>query len=176
MCRFQYQTMKEEEVRRKLVSSQGYCNFHFHEMARLTSPLVNSVVARDLIEWEIREIEKESFPPGQAQHCPVCRYLTEEEEAYLCEFITLLGEDRVKGEYERSDGLCRVHLKKVLSIPPRRDLSNFLLLTQVKQLKDLKKELEVFLSKARTNLKTQGREKNTWSIAIRKMVGKRGLG
>ena len=176
MCRFQGQTLKEEEVRRDLISSRGYCNFHFHEMARLTSPMVNSVVARDLIEREIQEIEKGSFPSGESPRCPVCRYVTGREEAYLREFAALLGEDRGKAEYERSDGLCRVHLKKVLFLPQGRDLRPLLLPTQVKHLKSLKAELEAYLEQDRSKGKIRGREKNAWLIAIQKLVGKRGLG
>jgi len=176
MCRFQGQSVKEEEVRRDLISSRGYCNFHFHEMARLTSPVVNSVVARDLIEREIQEIEKGSFPSGESPRCPVCRYVTGREEAYLREFAAFLGEDRLKPEYERSDGLCRVHLKKVLILPQGRDLRPLLLLAQVKHLKSLKGELEASLGQDRSKGKIRGREKNAWSFAIQKLVGKKGLG
>jgi hypothetical protein len=176
MCRFQGQTLKEEEVRRDLISSRGYCNFHFHEMARLTSPVVNSVVARDLIEREIQEIEKGSFPPGESPRCPVCRYMAGREEAYLREFAAFLGEDRLKPEYERSDGLCGVHLNKILLLPRGSDLCPLLLMTQVKHLKSLKAELEAFLEQDRSKGKIRGREKNAWSVAIQKLVGKRGLG
>jgi hypothetical protein len=176
MCRFQSQTLKEEAVRSDLISSQGYCNFHFHEMARLTSPRVNSVVSRDLIDREIEGIEKGSFPSGQVRRCPVCRYVREREESFLREFADLLGEDRVKAEYERSDGLCLVHLKKVLSFPRGRDLRPLLLLTQVNHLKSLKAELEASLEPDGSKGKIRGREKNSWAIAIQKLVGKRGLG
>jgi hypothetical protein len=176
MCRFQGQTLKEEEVRRDLISLRGYCNFHFHEMARLTSPVVNSVVARDLIEREIQEIEKGSFPSGESPRCPVCRYVTGREEAYLEGFAGLLGDDRFQCEYELSDGLCLMHLKKVLNLPQGRNLGDLLLLTQVKHLKSLKAELETFLEQDRSKGRIRGREKNAWLIAIQKLVGKRGLG
>lgn len=176
MCRFQGQTLKEEEVRRDLISSRGYCNFHFHEMARLTSPVVNSVVGRDLIEREIQEIERGSFPSGESPRCPVCRYVTGREEAYLREFAALLGEDGGKAEYESSDGLCRVHLEKIIISPQGGDLRPHLLPIQVKHLESLKAELEAYLEQDRSKGKIRGREKNAWLIAIQKLVGKRGLG
>ena len=176
MCRFQGQSVKEEEVRRELISSQGYCNFHFHEMARLTSPVVNSVVTRDLIEREIQYAEKGTFPSRQSLRCPVCRHVSGREEVYLGEFVAALGEGRVKAEYENSDGLCLLHLKKVLNLPQGRDLGPLLLPTEIKHLKSLKAELEAFLEQDRLAGKTRGRERNSWLIAIQKLVGKRGLG
>jgi hypothetical protein len=144
-------------------------------MARLTSPLVNSVVTRDLIDREIQEIEKGSFPSRESPGCPVCRYVTGREEAYLGEFAGLLGEGRIQAEYERSDGLCLMHLREVLGMPQGRDLGPLLLLTEVKNLKSLKNELETFVEQDRLAGKTRGRERNSWSVAIQKLVGKRGL-
>jgi len=176
MCRFQGKSVKEEEVRRDLISSRGYCNFHFHEMARLTSPVVNSVVTRDLIDREIQDAEKGAFPSGQSPLCPVCRHVTGREELYLREFAAALGEDRVKAEYESSDGLCLQHLKKVLNLRQGMDLGPLLLATEVRHLKRLKAELETNLEQHRSVGKTRGRERNSWAIAIQKLVGKRGLG
>jgi len=48
MCQWQHRTFMEEKTREDLVSAKGYCNFHFYEMARLTSPLVNAVVVKEL--------------------------------------------------------------------------------------------------------------------------------
>ena len=100
MCRFQGKSVKEEEVRRDLISSRGYCNFHFHEMARLTSPVVNSVVTRDLIDREIQQIEKGSFPSRESPCCPVCRYVTGREGPLLG--VLDFPVDQVPG-YDRID-------------------------------------------------------------------------
>lgn len=82
--------------------------------------------------------------------CPVCRYADEREESHVKEFRDLLSEESFRKEYEATDGLCRMHLKL------------------------LKVQLETFFSKMRSTRDLR-EEKDSWLVAIEKMVGKRGL-
>jgi hypothetical protein len=175
MCSLQGKTLKDEKVRQDLVSSNGYCNFHFHEMARLTSPLVNAVIAEELIDREIREIEEGSFPSLGRIDCPVCGFLGQRESFYLEEFVILLQESSAQREYEETDGLCQVHIKKILTVLEGNELNQYFLHTQLRQVKRLKGELQDFISKGRGASRRMGREKNSWWVAIQKRVGKRGL-
>lgn len=175
MCRYQYQTLKEEKVRQDLVSSDGYCNFHSYEMERLTSPLVNAVVAKDLIDREIRAVEEGLIPSREGNDCPVCRYVRQREDSYLREVKSLLPEESFREEYERTDGLCRIHLKRIFSSLERSELGQFLLRAQVGHLKQLRLELEQFIDQGGTISKARGRVKNAWRIAINKRIGKKGL-
>ena len=176
IAQLQYQTIKDEKVRQDLVSSNGYCNFHFHQVARLSSPIVNAVLARDLIEREIGEIEHGSLESNWEIDCPVCRYVAKREEVYLKELGTLLADKSFRKKYEGTDGLCRIHLRRVLNSLKEDELAHFLLTTQVMHLKILKIELETFSSKVRSTQRDMGDEKNSWWVAIEKWVGKRGLG
>jgi len=175
MCHLQYQILKEEKVRQELVSSRGYCNFHFYEMARLTSPMVNSVLARELIDKEIKEIEEGCFPRPGNVHCPVCGHVSKMEEAHLREFGNLLRQEPVRREYERTEGLCRLHLQKIVGLLGEGELGPFLLLTQVKNLRNLREELQGYLDRGNSKSKAGTRERNAWWFAIQKIVGKRGL-
>jgi len=175
MCQFQGQTIKEEKILRDLVESKGYCNFHFYEMARLTSPIVNAIVTRSLIEQEIKEIAEIANASIWRIDCPVCRYVTQREDFYLREFKALLREKLGQNEYESTDGLCRIHLRKVLNLPDVSELVPFLLLTEQGHLKNLRLELEDFISEKKSTSQRAGKGKNSWWMAIRKIVGKKGL-
>ena len=175
MANLQYQIIKDVKVRQDLVSSKGYCNSHFYLMARLSSPLVNAVLTRDLIEREIQEIEG-GFPGSNCKIiCPVCRYVAEREDFYLKEFENLLLDKGFQKQYEGTDGLCRIHLKRVLNLMKECELYQFLLTTQVLHLKILRSELETFISKVRSTSQDMGDEKNSWWVAIEKWIGKKGL-
>jgi len=174
IAQLQYETIKDEKVRQDLVSSNGYCNFHFYMMSRLSSPIVNATLAKDLIERDLGEIEKGSFESTRGANCPGCRYMREREESYLEEFAALVSDKVFQKEYEGTDGLCRIHLKKVLN-SVEDELSRFLLTTQVLHLRLLKVELDTFLSKVRSTSRDMGEEKDSWWVAIEKMVGKKGL-
>jgi hypothetical protein len=175
MCSLQGKTLKDEKVRQDLVASNGYCNFHFHEMARLTSPLVNAVIDEELIDRGIREIEEGSLPSLGRIDCPVCGFLGQRESNYLEEFVTLLQESSAQRDYEETDGLCQVHLHNILTGIEGNKLNQYFLHTQLDQLKRLKGELQDFISKGRGASGRMGREKNSWWLAIQKWVGKKGL-
>jgi len=175
MAQLQYKTVTEEKIRRDLVSSNGYCNFHFHQMARMTSPIVNAILTRDLIDKEIEAIEGESLDPTSRIDCPVCHDTAKREDFYLKELGVLLQNKAFRMEYEGSDGLCRGHLKRAMNDLNGSESSQFLLTTQLMHLKLLKVDLEIFISKVRSTSRDMGDEKNSWWIAIEKWVGKKGL-
>lgn len=175
MAQLQYDTVREEKVRRDLVLTNGYCNFHFYQMSRLSSPIVNAVLAKDLIEEEIKGKKRGSFGAVWRIDCPACRHVEDRENFYLQEFKTFLQERSFQKEYESSDGLCRIHLKRNLDLLGESELSHFLIATQVLHLKLLKLELETFISKVRSTSRDMGPEKDSWWVAIEKWVGKKGL-
>ena len=175
MAQLQYQTIKEGKVRQDVVSSNGYCNFHFYQMARLASPMGNAVLTKELIGTEIEKLETGSFGSTRKIDCAVCRYIPKREDFYMKEFKTLLQERSYRKEYEGTDGLCLVHFKRILNSTHERELCEFLLSAQVMHLKLLRIELESFISKVRSTSRDMGEEKNSWLVAIEKMVGKRGL-
>jgi len=174
MATLQYQTFKEEKVRQDVVSANGYCNFHFHQMARMASPMGMAVLTRDLINAEIKEIERGFFGPTLRIDCPICRYADEREESHVKEFRDLLSEESFRKEYEVTDGLCRIHLKRVLSPLQGDMLHQFMLASHMMHLKLLKVQLEIFISKMKSTRDFK-EEKDSWLVAIEKMVGKRGL-
>jgi hypothetical protein len=175
MCHLQYQAIHDEKARKDLVIANGYCNFHFYEMARLTSPRGIAMVTRELIDREIKELQEGSLPSRERIDCPMCGHLAEREDFYLREFRDLLREEILRKDYGEADGLCRVHLQKILHFLKESELGQFLLLAQVQHLKNLRTELETFLEKGKANAKGMGPEKNAWWFAIQKKVGKKGL-
>jgi hypothetical protein len=174
MATLQYQTFKEEKVRQDVVSANGYCNFHFHQMARIASPMGMAVLTKELIDVEIKEIEKDSFGQALRIDCPVCKYVGEREESYIKEFRDLLPEKSFQKEYEATDGLCRIHLKRVLNPLQGDVLRQFMLASHAMHLKLLKVQLETFISKMKSTRDFK-EEKDSWWVAIEKMAGKRGL-
>jgi hypothetical protein len=170
----QYQTFNEEKVRQDVVSANGYCNFHFHQIARMASPAGNAILTKDLVDAEIKEIEEGSFGPTLRIDCPACKYTDEREESYIREFRALLSEESFQKEYEATDGLCRIHLKRVLNLLQQIELRQFMLASHLMHLKLLKVQLETFISKVRS-ARDFKEEKDSWWVAIEMVAGKRGL-
>lgn len=171
----QYQTVKQDEVREKVVSGGGYCNFHFYEMVRLASPMGNALLTRELIDVEIQKRARDPFGPISGLDCPVCKYVNGREAFYVMEFSTLLCEKSFQEEYEATDGLCRIHLERVLRSVPEGERRQFIVTSCLMHLRLLRVELETFIAKVRSTSRDFREEKNSWLVAIEKMVGKRGL-
>jgi hypothetical protein len=161
MAQLRYKTIKEENVRQDVVSSNGYCNFHFHEMARLVTPMGNAVLTKDLINEEIKEIERGSFRPTLRIDCRVCRHADEREDFYVNEFMMLLSENSFRKEYEATYGLCRIHLNVILNRLQGGELHEFMLASHMMHLKLLRVQLETFISKARSPRDFR-EEKHSW--------------
>lgn len=174
MATLQYQAFKEEKVRQDVVLANGYCNFHFHQMARMASPTGMAILTKELIDVEIKEIERDSFGEALRVDCPVCKYVGEREESCIKEFRDFLSEKSFQKEYEATDGLCRIHLKRVLNMLEQSELHQFILASHLMHLKLLKVQLETFISKGRSTRDFK-EEKDSWWVAIEKMAGKKGL-
>lgn len=174
MAVLQYQTLKEETVRREVVSANGYCNFHFHQMARMASPMGMAILSKDLIDAEIKEAERGSFEPALRIDCPICKYIEAREESHVKEFSALLAEGSFRKEYEATDGLCRIHLKRVLNLLREDGCIRFMFASHIMHLKLLRVELETFISKSKSTRDFK-EEKDSWLVAIKKITGKWGL-
>jgi hypothetical protein len=105
----------------------------------------------------------------------VCGYLEEKEGSYLKEFMNLLRESMGQEAYQKTDGLCRIHMKEALNLAGENEWREFLIHTQLSQLRRLKEELQDYISKGRGASRRMGKEKDSWWVAIQKWVGRKGL-
>lgn len=175
MATLQYQIAREEKMRQGVVSAHGYCNFHFYEMARLASPMGMAILTKDLIHADIKERERNSLKSPLRVNCLICRNVDEWEEFYAKEFRAFLSEESFRKEYEGTDGLCRIHLERILSSLHEDGLRQFVLATHEMHLRLLETQLETFISKMVSTRRDFQEEKDSWQVAIEKIAGKRGL-
>lgn len=175
MCQLQYQAINDEEIRINLIRANGYCNFHFYEMARLTSPAAISRVVRELVQKEIERFQDNLFPGPRIIDCPVCKYLKEREDFFLEEIVTLLWEEEFRKKYEGTDGLCNLHLQRILSLPNIDSLGIFLTEAQLRQFQRIKMQLDDELGISEMVPSNRKRESISWVSGMRKIAGKKGL-
>jgi len=175
MCHLQYQTIHDEEIKDQIVAHQGYCRFHFYEMARLTTPRAMAILIKELIDQKIKEIKENHYLSLENGNCLICEELRKREDAYLVHFFNLLAEDSFPRKYSQSDGLGHFHLKKILALAKESVISQFLLVREEEQLKNFQKNLENFLRKEKSKDKMSEQEKKAWWWGMQKLVGKRGL-
>jgi len=143
-------------------------------MARMASPMGMAILAKELIAREVEEIEGGYLDRRLSIDCPICKFIDGREEFYIKEFKSLLSEEFFKKEYEATDGLCRIHFRKVISLLEEKEIYQFMLTSHLMHLRLLKVELETYISKIRSTRDFR-EEKDSWWIAIEKIIGKKGL-
>jgi len=133
-----------------------------------------AILTKELIVREVEEIEGGYLDRRLCIDCQICNFIDGREEFYMKEFVALLSEESFKKEYEATDGLCRIHFRKVISLLEEKEMHQFMFTSHLMHLRLLKVELETYISKIRSTRDFR-EEKDSWWVAIEKIIGKKGL-
>ena len=144
-----YENTNDPNVRRGVRAARGFCNRHTQQYVALGDELGAAIIYRDLLHTIIPalgEAAPDGFadvagaltdPDGEhlADHalralapedvCYACQRQRESEDHYLSTLVQHLGTKEFTAAYERSAGLCAVHVEPALRAcrdQGRRDL------------------------------------------------------
>jgi hypothetical protein len=196
LCRWVVQSAekyKGSEERIKLVTSGGFCNYHFWEFQGLNTNYGNAAVGAELLERLIKILRtrnyeniidvfrerKDDFKAWSLEgnaHCLLCRELKKKEKRYLKELMVILQDDGHKAKYSESCGLCIPHFIKIVDYIENGLLIKFLFETEIAQIEKIKANAINLIQKKEPPLcweQTED-EKKSWFRAIEKIVGRSG--
>ena len=184
---------KNSEDRIKLITSGGFCNYHFWKFQGINTYYGNAAIGAELIERLIKILrnhnyenlidafkeQKEDFKVWSLEgntHCLLCRELKKKEKRYLKEFTVILQDDGHKTKYAESCGFCIPHFIKIVDYIEDRSLVKFLFEAQIAQMEKIKASAINLMKKKEPPLcweQTED-EKKSWFRAIEKIVGRSG--
>ena len=184
---------KGSENRNKLLTSGGFCNYHFWEFQGISTHYGSASIGVELIERLIKILRdhnyenltdafkerKEDFKVWSLEgdaHCLLCRELKKKEKMYLKELAVILQDDGHKARYSESLGLCIPHFIKIVDYIEDDSLIKFLLETEISQMEKIKANAINLTQKKDPPLcweQTED-EKKSWFRAIEKIVGRSG--
>jgi hypothetical protein len=184
---------KDSEEKIKLITSGGFCNYHFWEFQRLNTDYGSAVIGVKLIERLIKIFQTHNYKNlidafrqrredfkiwffESNTHCPLCRVLKKKEKMYLKELKVILQDDVYKAKYAEGYGLCIPHFIKIMDCIEDDSLLKFLFETELAQMEKIKASAINLIQKKEPPLcweQTED-EKKSYFRAIEKIVGRSG--
>jgi len=171
---------RKTEKRIRLVKLKGFCNYHFWGFEGISRNDGSAEMCLELIEQLITFLRtnKSLVSATHKNHiaCPVCSGLKEKQGEYLNTLVLSLGTIENRKKYAEGWGLCYPHLLKILGYVKDSSLREFLLDTELEQLKRVKSNAMELVRKKDAPLRWERTEdeKVSYFRAIEKLVGRQG--
>jgi hypothetical protein len=190
---FRREGKSSPEARRAFYRSGGFCHRHawlLHELvaanesgasiAEVYGPLAERDVAwlEELSQQLGRRSRRRAVTLERGARCPACVARDDIRERKVAFLVDVLGLERARDAYGRSDGLCFAHLARALEQAQAVDLgiARFLVDDWRRRLEEVGKQLAEFDRKrdARYAGEPKGLEQQSWTDVIRMYAGEPG--
>ncbi len=178
LCSLQLNAVRDENVHRLVISTEGYCHFHFWYLEKLASPVTNARLLEKLLDKINRQLFEDTS--GVATRscadtvgCSVCRCCGKWEDSLLSCFAKKIREKDFSSEFQSSSGLCLPHLSEALKKIGKGEERAFLVETSRRQLNFLIEDLRRLITKSQNMNHTPGGEDDSSYRAVGKLVGGR---
>jgi hypothetical protein len=178
------ESILDPDVRQKLAESRGFCYEHTWQSMdlKLSDALGHAILHQSFVTDALRVLAENEKGSGEQLSnaldpkagCPACKIEEETLDRVLDSLAAALRSQDFIDEYQKSDGLCLPHLKRLL---PRLDQKRMtvLLAHQQEQMEDLKGELAEFIRKNDYRFRDEaiGAEGDSYKRAADLVHGKR---
>ena len=178
------ESMLDPGIRLKLVESLGFCFEHTWQSIdlKLTETLGHSILFQDLVRDALKKITENGHSSGQqlasllepGKDCPACLIEDSTEKRAIQSLSAGLIDQEFVQEYQKSNGLCLPHLRRLL--PELNQKSQQVILEQQRsKLQNLANELADFLRKSDYRFRDEaiGQEGDSYKRAAEVVWGKR---
>lgn len=179
-----YEFVNDPGVRSELRKSSGYCSLHTNQFIKTVEQthqrLGATIIAEDLIKnWKekiglrISTDKEDSKRSLKKNKCPACRKGDNYEEIYIAELLGNLRDEEFLEGYNKSEGLCKNHFKKVAKFCRNPEVLNKIVKAQKKQIEIISQRLEAYIKKNeyRNKEKITTEEANACIKALKKISG-----
>lgn len=183
-----HENVNDPGVRDALANSHGYCHRHAHYLRNHGNGLGIAILYQDQIalflqllkhfEGIASKVTRKGVSSWlRSDSCPACRVQNDCCTHYCNTLVKWLHDQEMQNALNSSRGFCVPHFLKLLDTPMDAGIRAFLIEKQRAQMSLLLGELQEFHRKHdyRFGHEGFGSESDSWSRAIKMMVGEEGL-
>lgn len=136
LSKIQYEIAFDENIREEIARDGGFCDFHFRQFKRLANGKTKIVLLKKIIESGAYKNYNFNI------RCRICKEVNDYELTLLQIFIKLLTDNGNKERFEKSNGICFVHLELVKNLTGNQAMKNWLHEIYANQIVRLRKEFD----------------------------------
>ncbi|MDI6829147.1 MAG: DUF6062 family protein [Armatimonadota bacterium] len=184
-----YENVNDHVVREALIRSRGYCQRHAHYLRNRGNGFGIAILYQDQVKLFLRTLNDLQAIPSKiirkgtrtgrqaSKECPACHMQNECRNRYGSTLIEWLDDQEIRGALEASFGLCVPHFLALWEMTTDAKARSLLIELQRAKMELLLNELEEFCRKHDYRFSNEefGTESDSWSRAIRMMVGEEGI-
>lgn len=182
-----HENVNDPGVRAALTRSRGYCPRHAHFLRDHGNGLGIAILYQDQVKFFLRlldGLQTSSFAATRnrtpasrprTEGCPACRAQNDCRSHYGSTVIEWLNDEEMRSALDAGNGFCVPHFLALLNLPMDAGARKYLLEMQRARMVSLLRELEEFHRKHDYRFSGEGfgSESDSWSRAIRMMVGEK---
>ncbi len=183
-----HESVNDLGIREELIRSRGYCQLHAHYLRHQGNGFGIAILYRDQIDLFLRSLDDLQTTPiklttkrkqvwPQIEACPACRVQNECRKRYGKTLVQWIDDKEMRNALDVGRGLCVPHFLALLDMTADTRVRKLLIEMQQARTSSLLQELEEFCRKHDYRFKDEGfgNEADSWSRAIKMMVGEEGI-
>ncbi len=137
LAQIQYEVTHSEKTRKQIAQEGGFCDFHFRQFKKIASGKTNILLLKAFIEEG--SYKKENF----TIECRICKYINEYEKNLLEAFTDIILSEEKRIEFNRTNGICFVHLRQVNTLIRDENTKAWLHRTHIEQIERMKADFNL---------------------------------
>ncbi len=172
-----YENVNDPATREKLKASLGLCVKHSELLFKIGDVLGTAIIYKDILNVFLNDLTNKPFNSFMKKDsCPVCIKEVEQTDSNIKIFIDFQKDNEFINEFNSSDGLCAVHLQKLIERVDSPEYKKYLISFHVKKLNALIKNLDELIRKFDyrfTQEEITTNESGSWKRAVEFISGKK---
>lgn len=169
LAKIQFGITHDESLRVEVASEGGFCDFHFRQFKRIANFKTNTLLLQAIVEsGYYKNVAAEI-------DCRICRAIDKAENELINDMAELLADIDFQNKHEQSNGVCVVHLKRILETINQDDLKERLIKIHCKQIDRYKPILEE-LNSGKSYWNIEMGKRDFVNIMIQKFAGRKTAG